>query len=137
MAEQVTVFFYGLFMDAEAIEAKGLRPSQVRQANVERFELRLGERATLVPAGEGNVYGIVMRLTHAEIDRLYSEPSVAAYRAEPVVAQLADGTAEVALCFNLPTPPDRSDGDPQYAAALKAVARKVGLPESYVAGLAD
>ena len=83
------------------------------------MKLRLGERATLVPAGKGNVYGIVMRLTQAEIHRLYSEPSVAAYRAEPVVAQLADGTAEVALCFNLPTPPDRSDGDPQYAAALK------------------
>ncbi len=97
---------------------------------MEGFELRLGERATLVPAKDGRVYGMVMRLTHAEIDQLYSEPSVAAYRPEPVVAKLDDDAAEPALCFNLPTPTDQVSGDPQYAAALQAVARKMGLPES-------
>ncbi|SFJ27776.1 gamma-glutamylcyclotransferase family protein [Bradyrhizobium sp. Gha] len=135
MAEQVTVFFYGLFMDPEALEAKGLRPSQVRQAHVERFELRLGERASLVPVKEGRVYGMVMRLTHSEIDRLYSEPSVLEYRPEPVLVELGDGSVEPALCFNLPMPPNRTSGNPQYAAALQAVARKMGLPESDVANL--
>ncbi|MGY4237287.1 hypothetical protein ACVIIW_006234 [Bradyrhizobium sp. USDA 4449] len=135
MAEQVTVFFYGLFMDPDALEAKGLRPLDVRRACVEGFELRLGERATLVPAKEGRVHGMVMRLTHAEIDQLYSEPSVLEYRAEPVLVELGDGSAEPALCFNLPRPPNRSSGNPQYAAALQIVVRKMGLPESYVAKL--
>src|SRR5262249_26322436 len=88
MAEQVTVFFYGLFMNPEALVAKGFRPSRVRQAFVERYELRLGARATLVPSREGRVHGTIMALTHAELDQLYSEPSVAAYRPEPVLAQL-------------------------------------------------
>jgi hypothetical protein len=136
MAERVTVFFYGLFMDPEALRAKGLRPSKVRQAYVERFALMLGARATLVTSRDGRVYGTIMELTHAEVDKLYSEPSVAAYRPEPVLAQLLDGTAELALCFNLPAPPEGGSRNPEYATALQAVARKMGLPEPYVAGLA-
>ncbi|WP_338317546.1 gamma-glutamylcyclotransferase family protein, partial [Bradyrhizobium ottawaense] len=123
MAEQVTIFFYGLFMDPEALEAKGLRPREVRQAYVERFTLRLGKRAALAASRGGRVYGTIMRLTHAEIDHLYSDPSVAAYRPEPVLAQLADGSGELALCFNLPTPPDEASSNPEYATALQAVAR--------------
>ena len=85
---------------------------------------------------EGRVYGILMTLMHSEIDRLYPEASVAAYRPEPVLAQLEDGTAEVALCFNLPTAPDAATTNPEYAAALQSVARKVGLPEHHhAAGL--
>ncbi|MGY4628271.1 gamma-glutamylcyclotransferase family protein [Bradyrhizobium sp. USDA 4486] len=137
MAEQVTIFFYGLFMDPDALEAKGLRPRQVRQAFVEGFALKLGARATLVASGHGRVYGTTMRLTHAEVDQLYSDPSVAAYRPEPVLAQLADGTAELALCFNLPSSPQRTSGNPEYVAALQGVARKMGLPDAYVAGLSS
>ena len=136
MAEQVTIFFYGLFMDPEVLGAKGVRPFNIRQAYVDRFALRLGQRATLVPDLAGRVYGTIMTLTHGEVDRLYSEPSVAAYRPEPVLAQLQDGNAELALCFNLPKPPERTEADPGYAAALQSVARKVGLPEEYVTLLA-
>jgi hypothetical protein len=135
LAEQVTIFFYGLFMDPEALEAKGLRPSRPRQAYVERFVLVFGARATLLPSGEGRVYGTIMGLTHAEIDQLYSEPSVAGYRPEPVLAHLTDGTAEPALCFNLPAAARGSNGNPEYAAALQAVARKMGLPDEYIAEL--
>lgn len=94
------------FMDPQALEARGFRPSDIRQAFVERYALRLGARATLVPSVEGRVYGMIMTLTHDEIDWLYAEPSVSAYRPEPVLAQMADGPAAVALCFNLPTAPE-------------------------------
>jgi hypothetical protein len=134
MAEQVRVFFYGLFMDPDVLEAKGLRPADVSRAYVERYALRLGQRATLVPVNEGQVHGTVMQLTHEEIDRLYSEPSVSAYRPEPVLAHLPDGSAEPALCFNLPNAPAPS-GNRDYAIALRAVAQKMGLPDEYVAGL--
>jgi hypothetical protein len=78
---------------------------------------------------------MIMTLTHAEVDDLYSEPSVRAYRPEPVLARLADGTTEPALCFNLPDVPDEMAGNPDYAARLQVVARKMGLPEDYVRGL--
>ena len=131
MARRVTAFFYGLFMDPEALEAKGFKPMNVRRACVERFALKIGDRATLVPDQNGCVHGTIASLTHDEIDRLYSEPSVAAYRPEPVLARLEDGTAEVALCFNLPTAPQgKTNSD--YAAALRAVARRLGLPDAYI-----
>jgi hypothetical protein len=135
MAQHVTVFFYGLFMDPAALEAKDLRPLDVRRAYVEGFALKLGQRATLMPAREGRVHGTIMRLTHEEVDKLYSEPSVSAYRPEPVLARLPDGSAEAALCFNLPRAPLETPGNREYAAALRAVAQKMGLPEEYIAGL--
>ena len=115
--------------------ARGLRPSRVKQAYVDCVRLVLGERTTLVPDVDGRVYGTIMRLSHAEVDELYSEPSVSAYRAEPVLAQLADGSAELALCFNLPKPPQGASGNPQYAAALQTGARRMGLPETYMRGI--
>lgn len=131
----MTIFFYGLFMDPGSLEEKGLRPSAVRQAYLDGFALRLGERAALVRTRKGRVWGTIMTLTLGEVDRLYSEPSVAAYRPEPVLAHLLDGTAKLALCFNLPAPLEEGARNPQYAVALQAIARKMGLPARYVASI--
>jgi hypothetical protein len=137
MANEVTVFFYGLFMDPQALEARGFRPTNVRRVFVDDLALQLGERATLVPAIGSRTFGMLMKLTHDEIDALYSEQSVAAYRPEPVVAHLIDGGAEPALCFNLPSVREKTTTNRDYATALKAVATKMGLPEQYVAGIGD
>jgi hypothetical protein len=137
MARDVTVFFYGLFMDPEIMQARGCRPSNIRPAFVDCFGLRLGERATLVPDREGRVYGMLMTLTHDELDAIYSEQSVAAYRPEAVLAELRDGSTQPALCFNLPSIPENTAPNRDYADALQAVARKLGLPESYVAAIGN
>ncbi len=136
MTRRIEVFFYGLFMDEKALREKGFQPADPRQARVDGFSLRLGARATLIPDAAGYVHGMVMRLTHEELDRLYAEPSVAAYRPEPVVALLADGAGVAALCFNLPIAPDGIQSDPDYAAKLQTVARQLGLPEGYVRTIA-
>ena len=88
---RINVFFYGLFMDVEALRAKGLQPSEERLVSLPGFALRIRERATLVPEANGQVYGVNMLLTHAEVDRLYSDPSVSAYRPEAVLTRLVDG----------------------------------------------
>ena len=132
MERQIEIFFYGLFMDRDALRENGFRPTAARQARVDDFALRLGARATLVPDPGQCVHGMLMRLTHDELDRLYAEPSVAAYRPEPVIAKLANGESAAALCFNLPAAPDALESNPDYAAKLAAVARKLGLPEDYV-----
>jgi hypothetical protein len=133
MTRRVDVFFYGLFMDAGALRAKDLDPINIRRASVGGMALRLGDRATLIPDPAECVHGMLMALTHAELNRLYAEPSVAAYRPEPVLANLADGTQVAALCFNLPEAPPADQRNPDYAARLQAVARRLALPESYIA----
>lgn len=123
-------------MDADALRENGFKPVNARQASVNGFSLRLGVRATLVPDSGKTVYGVVMSLTHGEVDRLYAEPSVAAYRPEAVTARLQGGEHVAALCFNLPVGPTEVRPGSDYATKLTTVARKLGLPESYVATIA-
>jgi hypothetical protein len=132
---RVEVFFYGLFMDESLLREKGLNPAGRRPASVENFRLVVGARATLVPSAGGEVHGILYSLTRGEVDALYTEASVSAYRPEAVCAQLADGTVVPALCFNLPAPPAEGERDPLYASKLRALAARLGLPADYVSSI--
>src|SRR6202034_3901878 len=88
-------------MDAELLRTKGAQPVNIRVAYVRDFALHVGQRATLLRARNARSYGTLMELTHAEIEQLYSEASVKAYRPEAVLTELADGSRVPALCFNL------------------------------------
>jgi hypothetical protein len=130
---RLDVFFYGLFMDPQLLEAKGIHPVDVRIAAVPGFVLRIGARAALVPAPRGEVHGVLMKLSHADIEKLYSEPSVHAYRPEPVLAIASNGASVAALCYNLPEPPLPGERNAEYAGKLRALAQRIGLPDDYVA----
>jgi hypothetical protein len=132
---RIEVFFYGLFMDETLLRGKGLSPESRGRARVEGFRLVVGRRATLVPCEGCEAHGLVFSLTHAELDALYSEASVGAYRPEAVCALLSDGTHVPALCFNLPAPPAAEEHDPPYASKLRGLAARVGLPPDYVAAI--
>jgi hypothetical protein len=132
---RVDVFFYGLFMDRGLLEAKGVRPTEVRVAVVSGFELRIGTRAAIVAAAARRIYGTLMKLTHAELEELYSDPSLRAYRPEAVLAVPIEGGPVAALCYNLPTPPAPDERNAEYASKLRAVAHRLGLPDAYVASI--
>jgi hypothetical protein len=132
---RVEVFFYGLFMDEALLREKGLNPAGGRAASVENFRLFIGERATLAPCEGGEVHGLIFSLTRREVDALYTEDSVKAYRPEAVCAQLRDGTYVPALCFNLPAPPAPGERNPSYASKLRALAARLGLPADYVSSI--
>lgn len=132
---RVEVFFYGLFMDKELLRSKGLDPRGAEQAVLDGFALRIGRRAALVPSPGDRVYGLVFSLTQAELDGLYSEPSVRAYKPQAVLAQLASGGNIAAICYNLPVPPPPDERNPEYAAKLRTLAEKIGLPAEYIVSL--
>ncbi len=62
-ARPTTVFFYGLFMDAEALRANGFHPIDARQACVVGMALQIGKRATLIPNGAQCVHGFLIGLS--------------------------------------------------------------------------
>lgn len=132
---RIDVFFYGLFMDDALLREKGINPLHRQMASVENFCLVIGERAALVPCPGQTVYGVLFSLTHAEVDVLYAEASVSVYRPEALLARLEDGSAVPALCFNLPVPPSQEERNPQYAAKLRALAERIGLPQGYVSSI--
>jgi hypothetical protein len=129
---RVPVFFYGLFMDADALRKKGVQPMNPRRCRVSGFRLRIGKRAALVPEPEASVFGILMELTHGEIERLYAEPGVREYRPEAVIAELEDGARIPALVFNLPEPAGPEAANREYAQQLRDLARRLGLPPDYL-----
>jgi len=132
---RINVFFYGLFMDAELLHSKGAHPMHPRPACVPGFALRIGQRATLMPNAESSAYGIIMELSHDDIERMYSEASVRAYRPEAVLAQLADGSCIPALCFNLVVLPAPEEANADYAMKLRELARRLKLPPGYIEGI--
>ena len=134
-AGSVEVFFYGLFMDESLLRAKGLNPENRRLASVEGFQLVIGERATLVRREGARAHGVVYTLTRGEVETLYSDESVSAYRPEAVSARLADGRVEQVVCFNLPAPPSAEERNTQYASKLRELAERLGLPPDYVSSI--
>jgi len=85
-----SVFFYGLFMDADVLRRKGAEPVNIRRACVPGFTLRVGQRATLLrdPIPVSRAFGMLMELTHDEIELLYPEATLGAYRPEAVLCEL-------------------------------------------------
>jgi hypothetical protein len=132
---RVEVFFYGLFMDEALLREKGLSPEDRRVASVEDFRLVIGERATLAHSEGSKAHGVVFSLTREEVEALYSEESVSAYRPEVVDARTADGRVTRAFCFNLPAPPPEQGRNTLYASKLKELAERVGLPDDYVSSI--
>src|SRR5262245_13315083 len=115
---KIDVFFYGLFMDEDLLRSKGVTPTNLRLASVSGFQLRIGNRATLIPSQSGRVFGLLASLSHNDLERLYSEPSVSAYRPEAVLVHVSSGEVLAALCFNLPEPPSPDERNSDYASKL-------------------
>lgn len=121
-------------MDEDLLREKGFNPTTPITSYVENFALRIGERATLVPAAGERSYGTVMQLDDDEVNALYGETSVADYEPEAVTAiPLNNAQADVisAVVYNLPQE-KLSGHNSEYLKALVGITRKVGLPEAYI-----
>ena len=132
---RLEVFFYGLFMDEELLRSKGIIPINSRRASVEGFGLRIGKRATLVPARQERSYGMVTKLTHQELNTLYSGPGLEHYHPEAITCTTLDGGSVCALCYNLPDTPGPDEKNEAYAGQLRAVLAKLEFPAEYVESL--
>jgi hypothetical protein len=132
---RVDAFFYGLFMDLEILREAGVAPIKPRRAYVDDFALRIGQRATLLPCAGARAYGMLVSLTHPELERLYAAPGLEHYRPEAVLAQPLQGTPTPALCYNLREAPEPHERNPEYAARLQRALRKLEFPPEYVASV--
>jgi hypothetical protein len=130
-ANEISVFFYGLFMDASMLASRGIHATDPAVACLDGYRLRIGERASLLPEPGSRAYGVLMKVAPQDVKALYSEPSVADYVAEPVVATLPGDIRVPAVCYNLPAA-KLAGTNPGYAAALLTLATRLGLPDSYL-----
>ena len=132
---RIEIFFYGLFMDSDILRENKIVPVNPRRAYVEDFALRIGQRATLLPSHGSRAYGMLVALTHSELDRLYRAPGLEHYRPEAVLARPFEGQPSPALCYNLREAPQPHERNPDYAARLQSVLSKLEFPPEYVASI--
>jgi hypothetical protein len=128
---RVEVFFYGLFMDPDVLASRSIVAPAPRRARAENYGLRIGRRATLVPAQGEHAYGMVYALTPAELDRLYGQPGLEAYRPETIVVRDLGGASIAALCYNLAAAPGPDEANAAYARELRDVLLRLGFPRDY------
>ncbi len=125
------VFFYGLFMDPQLLAEQGVACTNPRVGWVDGYALRIGERATLVAEPGGLAYGVVMTLSMDDAARLYAGDGVADYVPESLSVQLSETEAIQATCYNLPST-KIAGTNRDYANSLLALAKRWGLPSSYL-----
>lgn len=133
--QRIEGFFYGLFMDKTVLLEQGVEPELRCHAYVDDYELRIGERATLVHKRGARAYGMVIALTHDDLDLLYGAPGLEEYRPEPIVARTLAGETLPALCYNLRLPPASDEANADYAQRLREVLGKLGFPPDYIASV--
>jgi hypothetical protein len=127
-----STFFYGLFMDQDLLKGKGLNPRNARPARLPGFGLRIGERASLQESEAELAYGVVMDLDECELEMLYSGDGVEDYVPQTVTVIEMAGESAQAITYVLPM--ERVAGrNAKYAKALSEMARKLDLPDHYIA----
>lgn len=129
---QNPVFFYGLFMDEGLLRGRGLHPTPLGAVELPGYRIHIGDRATLVRDVRARCYGMLIELTPAELQALYSPPDVRDYRPEQVEVSLLDGgEARTATVYNLPADKMSETSNPDYAVKLAKLVRELGLPPAY------
>ncbi|MCP4308768.1 MAG: gamma-glutamylcyclotransferase [bacterium] len=131
---QIRVFFYGLLIDEAILRDNGATPTDPRQAVVDDYRLRIGSKATLVPANGERVYGMVFTVPAPELRDIYAAPGLHCYYPEAVVVETLEGEQLPAVCYNLAVEPDHSERDAGYADQLRVKLAAVGLPSDHVPG---
>jgi hypothetical protein len=125
------VFFCGLFMDQDLLIKKGINPSNPRKGYLNNYELKIGNRASLIQSPKEKAHGIVMTISDDEIIKLYAEKSVADYVPEKVEVVTETNEHIIANCYNLP--PDLMIGTNEaYAKSLYNLVKKLNFPEEYL-----
>lgn len=125
------VFFYGLFMDEDILKEQGVTPLDSKLVCLAEYGLRVGDRATLEYSESERVFGSLMRLDSKELERLYSEQSVADYVPIKVTTIDMQGKPIEAIAYIL-SMEKVSGKNRKYAKSLAEIAKKIGLPKEYV-----
>jgi len=132
--KRIPVFFYGSFIRREVMARGGLHPETIDVARLNGFDIAFCPHAFISPSDEHAIYGILVRATHQELDRLYSMSGVGLFLPEAVLVQTRSGGVQPAMCY---LPPTRGNmpADADYVDHLLGAARAYGFPAWYLARL--
>lgn len=125
------VFFIGLYMDAELLGSLGVEPREPRVARLDGHDLDLRGAVKALPQPDQSVWGVVYRLTDAELETLYSGPKTKLYQPGTVEVTTEDGQTLTLVCYNQPEDPS-APFNVDYCDKLIPAMKRAGLPASYI-----
>jgi len=126
------VFFYGLYMDEEILESKGITIRNKRSGVAKGYKLRIGNMATLLRVEQSKAYGMIYSLTHNEIYKLYEGSGLMNYISEAILVTTNDNKIIATLCCNLIDPPSENEKNQEYYEKLTKCMEKYKLPSPRV-----
>lgn len=145
------VFFYGLYMDPDLLRQRQVSIHNPRFAILPDYQLRLGNKASLLRVPGRFSIGMLYSMTHAHLHALYWGAGLDAYGAEAVMLRVVDESIQgfeslseaishygnldrismdsvAALCCNLIVPPASDESNPVYRENLISVMRRLQIP---------
>ena len=132
---RVNVFFYGSYMNFDVLREVDIDKRAFEPSSISGYELTISPLANLRKKELGTAYGILTRLTHPELDRLYQGHARTVlggtYLPEAVVVNRADGTAAAALCY-LSHDMQAARADTGYIDRILKPAHACGFPQWYL-----
>lgn len=120
-------------MSSEVLAKAGVFPRDSRFARLDGWDITIAPRATLVPAPEKSVFGVLARLSHADLDKLYAKDwfGFGTYLPEAVLVTDAAGKPIPALTY-IAWEMEKGVPTAEYIRKVTAVARQFEFPEWYI-----
>jgi hypothetical protein len=129
----VWVFFYGSFMNRDVLARAGVRPAMPQRARLDGWDIRIRPRATLVPSPRRSVHGVLAKVTHTDITKLYTKDwfGFGTYLPEAVIVTGARGRRVPAMCY---IAWQMKDGTPSsdYLQKIVSTALEFRFPRTYL-----
>jgi len=127
----VWVFFYGTFVNPEVCARANAELRDVELTRLAGFDIRIGPLANLVRSDQHIVYGVIARMNHTELGRLYSMDWVGTYLPEAVLVESQHGRLIPALTYLKPVM-EPAPADDAYIDRIIDPGRRYGFPQWYL-----
>ena len=88
-------------MNKAVLARAGVRPTRVLRGRLHGWDIEIRPRATLVPAKRARVYGILAKVTHRDLDKLYTKDwfGFGTYLPEAVIVSDTQRRRLPAICY--------------------------------------
>ncbi|MFQ5995307.1 MAG: gamma-glutamylcyclotransferase family protein [Acidiferrobacterales bacterium] len=137
---QVNVFFYGSYINFTVLAEAEIGDRPYQTARLPGYRLVIAPLANLVTDHSSEAFGILTKLTHAELDGLYvahaQEKLGAIYRPEAVIVLTDENKPIPTLCY-LSHDMQPSTPDPAYVERILDPAKQYGFPSYYLDHIAS
>lgn len=130
MQRYVSVFFYGGLINPKMLEKLGVSARTQAVAVLLHYHLTISPWVNVEPSEGGQVYGVVMEMTHAELDKIYSQLKV---KYVPVAVAVTQGDKTVpALSYMADEPMTPAQAEEGHVRMLLEAAQQRAFPAWYL-----